>query len=634
MKKRINTKVKLIPKITWTVLFILLLGGDGHGQEIKGQIEEEKLHQKYYQMIEVIDFKNVDLRNILRGIGIKYNLNLFVDNDINIKTTLHMSDVTILEFLEFISTEYELDLNWTGSIVKIKQKKQIAPQKEVPVIIYDSGNLSVDLENDELTEVVNRLIETTGENIIIQKGAEGTITGKLNRVPFELAFKTLMSNNGFFVHKRNEIYYIRPGYQTKGPGRDSRIFWVEAVNKNDISLEVSNAALNDLLREIFLQLDINLMTYGKVTAEINAKLNNLHINSVLDYILRGTNYTYRKEDDTYFIGDKSVGGLASTQLIKLEHMKSEGIIELLPPALVQRAILKEIKEQNGIIVVASQDVIAEIQNFLQKIDLPSPQILIEALVIDYNLTKLRKMGIEAGFRTVFDTSSIEGGIIYPFVEAIGGKAIVEGELSTSLPGIFVRNIGKLPDSFFFKINALAQEGIANIRSKPHLATLNGNTATLTISTTQYYIFESQTIIPTASQPTTATTQRFEKVEAKVSLEVTPWVSASGEITVEIHPEFSTPVGNFSPDIPPTINSRIIKSTVRLKDGETIILGGLIQSVRSETVRKMPVLGDLPFIGNFFKNVSYEETKSELVIYLTLHLYYPGESNVEIPENIE
>ena len=105
------------------------------------------------------------------------------------------------------------------------------------------------------------------------------------------------------------------------------------------------------------------------------------------------------------------------------------------------------------------------------------------------------------------------------------------------------------------------------------------------------------------------------------MEITPWVSASGDVTVDIKPEFKTPVGSLSSEVPPTINSRILDSTVRLKDGETIILGGLIQESNVDNVNKVPILGNIPLLGRLFRNKSTSTIKSELVVFVTPHVFY-------------
>jgi len=102
--------------------------------------------------------------------------------------------------------------------------------------------------------------------------------------------------------------------------------------------------------------------------------------------------------------------------------------------------------------------------------------------------------------------------------------------------------------------------------------------------------------------------------------------------VEVLPEFNTPSGTLDPDIPPTINRRVLNSTVRLRDGETIVLGGLVQNTESVTIDKVPLLGSIPILGRLFQNRSSNNTKSELMIYITPHVYYGSEGAVN-PDSI-
>lgn len=119
-------------------------------------------------------------------------------------------------------------------------------------------------------------------------------------------------------------------------------------------------------------------------------------------------------------------------------------------------------------------------------------------------------------------------------------------------------------------------------------------------------------------------ERFETIKAEMILKVTPWVTATGEIVTEIHPEFSTPKNGLDPKVPPTIDHRVLDSTVKLKDGEIIILGGLIQEFDTESINRFPVLGHIPLLGKLFQSRSYQKSSAELIIYLTPHVYYVGD----------
>jgi len=115
----------------------------------------------------------------------------------------------------------------------------------------------------------------------------------------------------------------------------------------------------------------------------------------------------------------------------------------------------------------------------------------------------------------------------------------------------------------------------------------------------------------------------------MTLEVTPYVNRNGDLTVTLNSQFNTPAEAFDPDIPPTLNRRVLTSTVCLKNGETIVLGGLVQNTRSETVEKLPILGSIPIIGRLFRNRSSYDVTSELMIYITPQVYYGSEGSIGI-----
>src|SRR5690606_9442157 len=153
-----------------------------------------------------------------------------------------------------------------------------------------------------------------------------------------------------------------------------------------------------------------------------------------------------------------------------------------------------------------------------------------------------------------------------------------------------------------------------------------------IGTTQYYLLKTETVYNSGnSNYSSQVSQRFETVKADVTLKVTPWVTATQEIIVDIAPEFNTPQGQFDPDVPPTINHRTLHSRVRLRDGETIVLGGMIQTLENVQIDKFPLLGEIPILGRLFQNRRRSATEAELMIFLTPKIYYGSEGAVDISE---
>ena len=574
--------------------------------------------------IELLDFKNTDIKDVIRGIAKKYDLNIFVENDINQRITLRLTNVRVGDALRFITKENGLKLILDKNIYKIIKPVVAKPKPKPLVLSYADGLLSLDLNGEDVRRVVRAINEVSGRSIVMERNVQGKLTGYLKKVPFEEGLITLMKSNGFSVHKKDNIYIIASNYFSRKTEKSPKgSFWI-GVKDSLITLDIIGGDLNKVIFEISNQLGVNVFTYSILKGKINAHCKDVPFEKVLDYLFRGTNYTYRREGNVYFIGDKSISGIASIQLIPLKHIKVEGIIDVLPPSITSKATLKIVKEHNALMVVGTQEVIDELKEFIRKIDYPIPQILIEAILVDFTTSDIGESGLTAWMKAPGDTN-IYADTFFPTLNVTASAKNLNKSIQFYGAKFGIGRIGRLPSNFMLNLKALESQGKVNIRSHPQIATLNGHPASIKIGTTQYYKMESERPIVGGNQVFNQVTQRFEKITAEMSLTITPWVSASGEITTEIKPEFSTPRG-FNPKIPPTIDHRILESTVRLHDGETIVLGGLIQTNDSENVEKFPILGDIPILGRLFQNRSRKHIKSKLMIYITPHLVYSDELN--------
>jgi type II secretory pathway component GspD/PulD (secretin) len=284
--------------------------------------------------------------------------------------------------------------------------------------------------------------------------------------------------------------------------------------------------------------------------------------------------------------------------------------------------LKVVKSQNAIMVMGTYEIIDGLSQYISQIDLPVPQILIEALVVDVDMDRIRQYGVDLFMGDYKSVASSEH--IYPNVDQVFNKQRSQ-TIVDAIPG--VRDIVSLPKNFVAQIQALEQEKALKIRSRPQIATLNGSEATITVGQTQYFLLKSETDYTQVAGVSAKTSEHFEKIEANVTLTVTPFVTGQGEITCDIVPDFSEPEGSFDSKTPPTLNRRVLKSKVRLRDGETIVLGGLVKESVNRTTRQFPFLGSIPVIGWLFKNVSDTKSRSQLMIFVTPHVFYGKDAAV-------
>lgn len=586
-------------------------------------VPPQSIDQKWKAEVESIKFNDTPIRDVLQAIAMQNDLNLVVTDNVDTKVTFYFKKIAIWDLIQYLADTYKLSLQWQGNILKVTKPDKEEETKSVPgefhVELTDSL-ITIKAQDYSLKQAAQKLTELTSINVLVDQDLNSQVSGYLESVPIVDGLQMFFKYNHLRVRKWGNVLFVGQGETGSGGARSPGMNqWVTVFDDSTISLDLVNAPVEHVIQQISENSNISIINYNQIPGALTAKTQKLSLNQTLDLLLKNTNYTYRIENGIYLIGETKMEGMATRELIRLKHLKSSGIKDLLPVSIKSQAEIIEVKELNSIVVIGSRKIVDEARAFIQDIDHIVPQILIEALVVDYRINDMKEFQLKFGIDKQREASAIQ---LYPFIEGTTTKDAMQSYANTNGSDVLAKNIGFLPDNFYAQLSAMEQEGYAKIQSKPHIATLNGNKASLVISTTQYYIFKSEVVVPTSSQPTTQTTQRFEKISAEIKLEITPWVSAGGEITTEIHPEFSTPVGSFNPDVPPTINSRIFDSTVRLQDGETIVLGGLIRNDDSKNYQKFPILGDIPLIGWFFRSHSIQNETSELVIYITPHLNMP------------
>jgi len=168
------------------------------------------------------------------------------------------------------------------------------------------------------------------------------------------------------------------------------------------------------------------------------------------------------------------------------------------------------------------------------------------------------------------------------------------------------------------LEALQQQGDLKVISKPKLRTLNNQPAVIRVGQ-DFPVFVSSAIQSTGDNPTITVTEEIQVVTIGTILSITPQISNDGIITLDVTPAISRRVGSETSRTQasaPVIDVRQASSLVRLKDGETAILGGLVQESTSKTERKIPVLGDIPLLGKAFRGQHDVTSNTELIIFLT------------------
>ncbi|MFA4916748.1 MAG: type II secretion system secretin GspD [Syntrophales bacterium] len=275
--------------------------------------------------------------------------------------------------------------------------------------------------------------------------------------------------------------------------------------------------------------------------------------------------------------------------------------------------------KNIIIILASPAVYKNVLNLLKELDTPPRQVLIEATIAELTLTDELRYGLEWYLKNTMD-----GG---PYsVQTLGQLSLSSG---VGLSYQFLSETGK----FQTMLNLFATDSRTNILSTPRLMVLDNMEATIQIGDDVPVVTGEVTTSDAATSPeSTGVVRSIQYRSTGIILKVKPTINTAGLLTLDISQEVSE-LGGSGVSGSPIISTRRITTSVVAAHGQTVVLGGLMKETKGLTVNKVPLLGDIPLIGNLFKSTSKTKNKTELIVLVTPTIITSTDSAAKITEEL-
>ena len=280
---------------------------------------------------------------------------------------------------------------------------------------------------------------------------------------------------------------------------------------------------------------------------------------------------------------------------------------------------------NAIVVRADPGTMSEILQTIEKLDVRRAQVLIEAAIVEVTIDDSRDLGVElaaadgSGETVPFISTTLGGVISSLFSDLVGedGQSVnvLAGLASVSSPTLAAAKIDDNAISFGGVVTALATHSDANLLSTPSILTLDNQEAHILVGREVPFRTGSFTTTSDgASNPFTT----VNREDVGVELTVTPHVHDTSAVRLEVAQQITnvlaTPVGGSAfADV--VTSKRTIETTILAEDGQTIVLGGLIQDDINNSESRVPFLGDIPVLGNLFKSRSKTKSKTNLLVFL-------------------
>jgi len=266
------------------------------------------------------------------------------------------------------------------------------------------------------------------------------------------------------------------------------------------------------------------------------------------------------------------------------------------------------KASNSLVIMASPTDYTNLIQVIKKLDRRSKQVFVQVLIAEVSIDKSNELGVELG---------VLGGGSPSSNLTIAGMYDPLNSLTTV--GTIVASGGALTPSITAKplnitavLKALDKNGLVNILSTPNILTSDNKEAEINVG-------ENVPFQGSATQSTFGTTQSVERKDIGINLKIKPQISEGDYIRMDINQEISAVKASKGQAIDLVTTKRSAKTSVVIKDKETVVIGGLIQDSEQETVSKVPFLGDIPLLGWLFKSKSKTHSKTNLVILLTPHI---------------
>ncbi|WP_244847556.1 type II secretion system secretin GspD [Caballeronia sp. SL2Y3] len=287
---------------------------------------------------------------------------------------------------------------------------------------------------------------------------------------------------------------------------------------------------------------------------------------------------------------------------------------------------------NSLIITAADPVYRNLRTVIDQLDARRAQVYIEALIVELSATSGANLGIQwqglllsnGGNNALYGSSSFGSGNTNIFDLTLQGNAIAQNPSAvTSTTGLLANglNIGLLHrfGNLFGLgglLQALSTSADANILSTPNLITLDNEEAKIVVGQNVPVVTGSYAT-PTANAATSVTAfNTFDRRDVGVTLHVKPQITDGGVLKLQIYQEDSSVDATTKTDPGGvTINTRSVQSTILADDGEIVVLGGLMQDQYNNNNSKIPLLGDIPFIGSLFRSESKTRTKTNLMVFL-------------------
>ena len=589
----------------------------------------------------------------------KNNMKFF--KNIILSLFLFFGSVNVLLAQESFILNYEdVDIKKVTQDIAQFSKKTIIldPRVKGRITIYSNSNL----DRRQVWDVYLRTIQVNGFSAISENGfvrivPENEATRDENTASISSSgdYQTLVIP---LINRSTEevLPMIKPI-----TGRQSHLSSIPSINSILIVDRSSNVQrINDLIKDLdknnaakisIIKLN-NLSSIeavrilDKLKAQNNPTINKfiaIPFNPSNSVIVSANEYVTNNINETLKSLDEDVKTDDSIDVVYLKYAKSADIAAILnsvssgfiPDNDGAKTVITHHEKTNSLIISSAEANLATIRNIISQLDIRRAQVLVEAIIVELSETAASSLGVETVFNGT-DKDSVPIGVTRfggsgPDLLTIIGSSADETDvnLSTTASASLLNTQGLIAgfgdltpgkDNFVGIINAISQDSNSNILATPSLMAMDNELATSIIGQ-EIPITTGESLGTNNANPFRTTSRQ----EVGIKLEVTPQINEGSSVVMQIKIEVSGVAGVPMSGIDIITNKRAIETTALVDNNQIIVLGGLVDEDKQDTVSKVPLLGSVPILGRLFQSSSSTTVKKNLMVFLRPTIITDAES---------
>ncbi|MCS7233860.1 MAG: secretin and TonB N-terminal domain-containing protein [Synergistetes bacterium] len=380
--------------------------------------------------------------------------------------------------------------------------------------------------------------------------------------------------------------------------RKTESYSTEGWASRKVSLEFRDADIRDIFRALAKAVEINIILDQEVSGKITVSFKDIPFAQAFDWVLKISGLSYRNLGNTLIVAKeerlRELFDKKDTKVFLLSNAIASDIAKTVSSITGVENIVID-SRMNALIVQGSQADIKKVEDTIKLLDREVPQVMVEAKLVGVSLESGKSLGVVL--------SNISKGKFYNI--SVDPSSQITISYSSDMAA---------SAAFDATINAWISSGKAKVLASPSVATLSGLKAVINLTRDYKYYSRVEEI----QNGERTITQKWETITYGPQLIITPYIGEDDKITLDIDIDVSiiTRWVEYAGQRIPEIGHRKVTTKLRVKDGQPIIIGGLITEEDIKNLFKVPLLGDIPFIGMFFRSETHSRTREEVVLIVT------------------